>query len=100
MLFNISRLELCKIAADESRAEDLAEKQRIKLCIDCKHCLPHPTISLVNYSHCTHPRFPARFDMVTGDRLLNYCTRQREGGDGYCGEEAQFFEPKEKENGK
>lgn len=100
MLFNISRLELCKIASDESRAEEKAEKEAIKLCIDCKYCLPNPTVSHVNYSHCVHPRLPVRYDMISGDRLLNYCSSQRVTGDNYCGAEAQFFQQKEKENDK
>lgn len=81
------------IGADETRAEEQAEKAAAKICLDCKHCLPHPSIALPGYALCGRPGIAQRTDPVSGEAKLNYCSAERITLGDDCGEAAQYFEP-------
>ena len=64
-----------------------------KLCKDCRYYLPPASrLSISEYSLCVHPRFRS---LVTGERDPRHCKIQRDTAlEGYCGQEARYFEPR------
>ena len=76
--------------------------KEIKLCKDCKWCKPDNSRLLMGKKWCM--KFascvrPLRIDPVTGEQETNayYCSTERGAiTKTWCGEKAQYFEPKPK----
>ena len=68
------------------------KSNEIKLCRDCKYCIPNYTWPDGYLDKCSHPKAKKKVNLITGGTEQSSCGVERMTN---CGEEALHFEPRE-----